>query len=121
MQIMLVLFLLAVAGVLGLGGAFVISLVVGIVVSRTGGGKPFAPIFLLMIPSAAIGALSGGVAMGCWAVQHNDNLILLGPLGGIVIGGAIGLLAGTTLAAIWWLCKKTPRQVQAPGADKPDP
>ena len=101
MQIVIVLLLLVVAVVLALVGAFSISLLLGVVLSRFPKAKPFAPVFILIIPCVAIGALSGGAGIGYLAIQHDENLTFLGPLGGIIIGGVVGLLVGTGLAVIW--------------------
>lgn len=119
MQIVLVLLLLAMVAVLVLTGAFVVSLIIGVVLSRLPRAKLFAPIFLLIIPSAAVGALTGGIVIGYFAVQYDDHLIFLGPLGGSMIGAGIGLIVGATLATIWWLRRKTRQQLPSGHADEP--
>jgi len=46
--------------------------------------------------------LVGGILVGYFAVRANDSLVLLGPLGGLVAGGAAGLSVGTAGALFWW-------------------
>jgi len=102
MQIILVLLFLAAVAVLALLGTLTISLLVGVILSRFPKAKAIAPVFLTIIPAGAIGALAGGVGIGYLAVRHNEHLILLGPLGGTIIGGVVGLTLGTGLAGAWW-------------------
>jgi hypothetical protein len=119
MQIILVLFLLGIIALLALVGSLFISLILGIVLSCFPRAKPVAPVFLLIIPSVAIGALFGGVGIGYFAVQHDEHLIFLGPLGGIVIGGIVGFLLGLGLAIIWWFRRKKVQRDTPQDEDKP--
>ncbi|HME89115.1 MAG TPA: hypothetical protein VKE30_07900 [Chthoniobacterales bacterium] len=60
------------------------------------------PIFFVLIPSAVVSAVLGAVAVGYFAVRANENLIFLGPLGGLIVGAVVGLAVGLTGALFWW-------------------
>ena len=103
MQIVLVLLILAVLVVVTLAGILVGSLLLGGMLAATKRARIMAPVFLVVVPASAVGALAGGVLVGYFAVQANDNLVFLGPLGGLIIGGAAGLSVGTAGALFcWW-------------------
>jgi hypothetical protein len=102
MQIVLVLVVLAAAVLAMLGGVLVGSLLLGGMLSATKRARVFAPLFLLVIPGTVAGSLAGGIFIGYWAVKANENLIVLGPLGGLVVGGASGLGLGVAGALFWW-------------------
>jgi hypothetical protein len=102
MQIFLLLVALAAAVLAMLGGVLAGSLLLGGMLSATKRARVFAPLFLLVIPGTAAGALAGGMFIGYWAIKANENLIFLGPLGGLVVGGAGGLGLGLAGALVWW-------------------
>ncbi|HMK76187.1 MAG TPA: hypothetical protein VK568_08410 [Thermodesulfobacteriota bacterium] len=118
MQIVLVLLFLAAVAVLALSGTLTISLLVGVLLSRFPKAKPIAPVFVSIIPAGAIGALAGGVGIGYIAVRYDEHLVFLGPLGGIIIGGLIGLIVGTGLAGTWWYRRKRAQQNSPANAEK---
>jgi hypothetical protein len=102
MQIFLVLLILAALVLITLAGVFISSLLLGGMLAASKKAQLLTPIFLVVIPAAAAGALLGGIVVGYFAIKANDNLILLGPLGGLIAGGAAGLSIGTVGALIWW-------------------
>jgi hypothetical protein len=103
MQIVLVLFLFAAAVLLMLGAGLVGSLILGGVFLSTKRARALAPIFLLIVPATITGALAGGVIVGYFSIRANESLLFLGPVGGLLSGGAAGLLLGLAGALIWWL------------------
>ena len=91
----------------------------GIILSRFPKVKQIAPVFTLIIPFGALGALAGGVGFSYLAIEHDNSLVFLGFLGGIIIGGIVGLFVGTIFASIWWFCmKKTAKRDAVINADK---
>src|SRR5947207_7532428 len=102
MAIVLVLLLLAVAALVTLAAILVGSLVFGGILVATSRARFLAPIFFVLIPSMVITTLLGGVIVGYFAVRTNENLIFLGPIGGLVLGGLIGLSVGLAGALFWW-------------------
>ena len=104
--IMFALLALWTATVMALTGALLTSLVLGGILSGYKKTKRIAPVFLIIIPSAVVGALCGGVGIVYIIFQDKCNHILLGPIGGAVIGGQLGLLLGGGLAALWWSYRK---------------
>ena len=112
MQIVLVLILLRSFALLVLIAFLLISLLVGIILYRLPKAKPVAPVFLFIIPSAAIGAITGGVVIGYLTVRYNEHFIFLGPLGGTIFGGLVGLLVGTGLSGICWVLRKKSGRVR---------
>jgi hypothetical protein len=102
MQIMLLLVILAVLVVVTLFGIFIGSLLLGGMLSTSKVAKWLAPIFFIVVPMAAMGALAGGVLIGYLAVSADERLILIGPVGGLITGGASGLSVGTVIALLWW-------------------
>ena len=102
MQIMLVLVILAVLAVVTLGGILVGSLLLGGMLVASKRARLIAPVFLVVAPAAVVGALAGGIVVGYFAVRADENLVLFGPLGGLIAGGAAGLSVGTAGALFWW-------------------
>jgi len=102
MQIMLVLLVLAVLTLVTLAGIFVASLLLGGMLAASKRARLLAPVFLVVVPASAVGALIGGALVGYFAVQANSALIFLGPVGGLLAGGAAGLSVGTAGALVWW-------------------
>jgi hypothetical protein len=102
MQIMAALFILALLILVTLIGVLIGSLLLGGMLGATKRARIIAPIFLVVIPVSVVGALAGGILIGYFAVKANDNLILLGPLGGIIAGGVAGLAVGIAGALFWW-------------------
>ena len=103
MQIVLVLLILAAAVLLTLGAVLVGSLVLGGVFLCTKRARVLVPIFFLIVPVTILGSLAGGVIVGYFSIRANENLVFLGPLGGLVAGGTEGLLFGLAGALLWWL------------------
>jgi hypothetical protein len=101
MAIVVVLVVMALAVAVGLVVLFVGSLVAGALLSRTRLPRVLTAIFLFAIPAGALGAAVGVIGIGYLAVQRNENLIFLGPLGGLVVGGVAGLLGGAGAGALW--------------------
>jgi hypothetical protein len=102
MAIVLVLVIMAAAVLLTLGAVFVGSLIFGGLLLCTKRARIFVPIFFLILPATILGSLAGGVILGYFAVQDNENLIFLGPLGGLIFGGVVGLSLGLLGALFWW-------------------
>ena len=118
MQVILLLLFLAAVTVLTLLGTLTISFLMGVVLSRFPKAKAIAPIFFIAVPASAIGALAGGIGIGYLAIRYNEHLIFLGPMGGIIIGGVVGLTVGTGVAGIWWLRRSKILQNTPPGMEK---
>ena len=57
---------------------------------------------LLVVPAAVLGSLAGGVFVGYSAFKYDENLVFLGPLGGLVLGGIAGGALGLLGAMLWW-------------------
>jgi hypothetical protein len=102
MQIIVILLVLAAAALVTLGAILVSSLVFGGILVATSRARVLVPIFFVLIPSTVVSTLLGGVAVGYFAVRANENLIFLGPLGGLLLGGVTGLSVGLVGALLWW-------------------
>ena len=102
MAIVPVLLVIAAAILLTLGAVFAGSLVFGGLLSCAKRTRILVPIFFLIIPATVLGSLAGGVIVGYIAIRANENLVFLGPLGGLIIGGVVGLSLGLAGAAFWW-------------------
>jgi hypothetical protein len=102
MQIVLVLFILAAAVLLTLGAVLVGSLILGGVLLCTKRIRALVPIFFLIVPATILGSLAGGIIIGYFSIRANENLVFLGPVGGLLAGGVAGLLLGVAGALIWW-------------------
>jgi hypothetical protein len=102
MAIVLVLFAIAASVLFTLGAVLIGSLVLGGLLLNVKWAQVFLPIFFVIIPTWVVGSIAGAVIIGQVAVQSNPSLIFLGPLGGLVLGGAAGLLLGTLGAVFWW-------------------
>jgi hypothetical protein len=85
-----------------LAAVIVAALIVGGMLSTYPRARAFVPLFLIVIPATAIGALFGGLAVGILSVRVDDALVLLGPLFGLILGGAAGLAVGLVLALVQW-------------------
>ena len=101
MFIMVVLLVLAVAVTGGLAFAFVTSLVLGVVLSRTKTPSLLSAIFLFAIPGAVVGAAVGAIVIGYFAVQANQSALVLGPLAGLLVGGIAGGGSGAIAGVAW--------------------
>jgi len=101
MPIVLMLVALAALIVACLFGAFAVSLILGTVLTRSERGKRIAPLFLIVLPTSVIGAVVGGIGLGYLAYSLNESLIFLGPLGGVLLGGGVGLVLGAIVAVFW--------------------
>jgi len=102
MQIVVILLVLAAAALVTLGAILVSSLVFGGILVATSRARVLVPIFFVLVPSTVISSLLGGVTVGYFAVRANENLIFLGPLGGLILGGVTGLSVGLAGALFWW-------------------
>jgi hypothetical protein len=111
MQIVLILLVLAAGVLLTLGAVFVGSLIFGGLLLYAKRAQIFVPIFFLIVPAMILGSLAGGIIVGYFAVRANENLIFLGPLGGLIIGGALGVSLGLIGAIFWW--RRISRAAQA--------
>lgn len=103
MQIILVLLILAAAVLLTLGAVLVGSLVLGGVFLCTKRARVLVPIFFLIVPATILSSLAGGVIVGYFSIRANENLVFLGPVGGLLAGGVAGLFLGLAGALIWWV------------------
>ena len=112
MQVFLVLLVLAVLVLVTLVGITISSLLLGGMLAATERARILAPVFLIVVPSTAIGALVGGILVGYLAVEANESAIFLGPLAGLIAGGAAGLSIGTAAALFWWWRKSRSRRVE---------
>jgi hypothetical protein len=106
MQVFLIIFLFFAFLLLANVAAMVISLILGIVLLFFPRFRFLAPVFLLIVPSAVICGLAGGIGIGYLVFKYNINFVLLGPIAGLLIGGVVGLLTGTVLSCIWWFIGK---------------
>jgi len=102
MPVFAALIILAILTIVTLAGILVGSLLLGGMLAASKRARLVAPVFLVVVPASAIGALAGGVLVGYYSVKANDNLALLGPVGGLIAGGAAGLSVGTAGALFWW-------------------
>ncbi|MGI8966855.1 MAG: hypothetical protein ACR2H1_12320 [Limisphaerales bacterium] len=102
MAIVLILLVMAAAVLLTVGAVFVGSLLFGGFLLCTKRARVLVPIFFLIVPATVLGSLAGSVIVGYFAIRSNENLIFLGPLGGLVVGGIIGFLLGLVGVAFWW-------------------
>ncbi len=102
MQIIVILLILAAAALVTLGAILVSSLVFGGILVATSRARVLVPIFFVLVPSTVISSLLGGVTVGYFAVRANENLIFLGPLGGLILGAVTGLSVGLAGALFWW-------------------
>ena len=102
MQIFALLIILAALVLVMLAGIFIASLLLGGMLFASQHGRLIAPVFLVVVPASAVGALVGGVLVGYFAARANDSLVFAGSFGGLVLGGAAGLSAGTAGALFWW-------------------
>src|SRR5215216_3436680 len=100
MAIVLVLLVIAAAVLLTLGAVFVGSLIFGGILLTTKRARVLVPVFFLIVPATLLGSLAGGVIIGYYSVRANENLIFLGPVGGLVAGGVVGLLLGLVGASL---------------------
>ena len=93
-----VLLLLALFLAVGLTLAVVTSLILGAVLANAKTPSPLVVLFLFAIPAAAAGAAVGAVGVGYFAAQADEYAIVWGPMlgliGGGVLGGGIGAVAG---------------------------
>ena len=100
------LFVAALAALLLIGGmgAAIAALLIGVAAASFKQTKFIAPIFLLILPLAALGALAGCLGLGGYLIRHvNENLVLWGPAAGLFVGACAGGLLGLALSAgIWW-------------------
>jgi hypothetical protein len=102
MAIALVLLILAVSVLVTLAAIISGSFIFGGVLLATARARVLVPIFFVIVPNTVVGALVGGVTVGYFLVRSNENLIFLGPLGGLVIGTIIGFTVGIAGALFWW-------------------
>lgn len=102
MQIVLILLLLATAAVGVLIALLVGSLALGGLLLIFRPVRVLAPLFLLVVPAAALGSLAGGVFVGYSAIKTDEHLLLLGPLSGLFLGGIAGGALGLLGAMLWW-------------------
>jgi hypothetical protein len=102
MAIVLVLIVIAAVILLTLGAVFVGSLIFGGILLTTKRARVLVPVFFLIVPATLLGSLAGGVLIGYFSVRANENLIFLGPVGGLIVGGVAGLLLGLGGALLWW-------------------
>jgi hypothetical protein len=93
-----------------LGAIFVSSFVFGGILMATSRARFLVPVFFVLIPCTMVSTLLGGMIVGYFAVRANENLIFLGPLGGLILGGIIGLAVGLIGAVFWWW--RMSRQIQ---------
>ena len=100
----IVLILIAIAAAIAVTAVAILvgALITGWLLSRTRRGRVFGPIFFIIIPAMVVGSIAGAVIVGYFAVHANENLIVLGPLGGLGIGGLVGLSFGLAGALFWW-------------------
>ena len=103
MQIVLVLLIVAAAVLLTLGAVLVGSLVLGGVFLCMELVRVLVPVFFLIVPATILGSLAGGVIVGYFSIRTNENLVFLGPVGGLLAGGLAGLFLGLAGALIWWV------------------
>jgi hypothetical protein len=117
MQIVLVLIVIAAAVIATLCAVLVGSLIFGGLLLTNKRARVFAPIFFAIVPATVLGAAAGAVIVGYLLVRANDNLIFLGPLGGLVAGGVTGFALGLAGALFWWwrLSRNTNRPNQVAG------
>ena len=102
MPIVIILLILAAAALVTLGAIFVSSLVFGGILVATSRARVLVPIFFVLIPVTVVTTLLGGVTVGYFAVRADEHLIFLGPLGGLIVGGVVGVAVGLTGALVWW-------------------
>jgi hypothetical protein len=102
MPIMMMLLILAILVIVTLAGIFIGSLLLGGMLSASKMARLLAPIFLVVIPASAVGALTGGILVGYFAVKSNGDYVFVGTLGGLFAGGAAGLSVGTAVALFWY-------------------
>ena len=104
MMIVLVLAAMVVIVVMACVGVAAGAVVVGVGAAWWGRTRVLAPVFLLVIPLAALGALAGCFGIGAYLVRHVDwNLVVWGPVLGLVLGGWAGGLMGVGCSGvIWW-------------------
>ena len=107
MFIMIVFVVLALAVIGGLTFAFVTSLILGVVLTKTKTPSLLAAGFLFAIPGAVVGAAVGAVVIGYLAYQANQSAIVLGPLAGLLVGGAAGGGSGA-IAGVAWSKRRPP-------------
>ena len=109
MEVALLFVILAALTVIGLLGITTISLLLGGMLIGPSGTRALAPVFLVVLPSASLGALLGGIVIGRHVALADDRSILHGPLVGLLIGGAIGLFVGVVGALfLWWRISNHP-------------
>ena len=102
MPIVIILLILAIAVLVTLGAILVGSLIFGGILLTTARARVLVPIFFVLVPVTVVGALVGGATVGYFSVRANENLIFLGPLGGLILGGITGLAVGLAGALFWW-------------------
>ena len=103
MMIVLILAALAALVLIACVGVAVVTLVIGVGTVSFKQTRVVAPIFLLIIPLAALGALAGCFGLGAYLVKLNDNLLFWGPVLGLFVGGCAGGLLGVAVSSIiWW-------------------
>lgn len=101
MFIMVVLMVLALAVIGGLTFAFVTSLILGVVLTKTKTPSLLTAVFLFAIPGAVVGAALGAAVIGYLAYQANQSAIVLGPLAGLLVGGVAGGGSGAIAGVAW--------------------
>ena len=102
MAIVVVLVILAAVVLCTLGGALLASLFFGGLLLAAGRARILVPIFFVVFPSILVGAFTGSATVGYFAVRENENLILRGPLGGLILGAIVGSAIGIGGALVWW-------------------
>src|SRR5690606_29763459 len=104
MTVMLVIAALALAILLAGAVALVGTMLLGIGTAAFKQTRFVSPIFLLIVPSTLLGAVAGCFGLGYWLITRvNENLLLWGPLLGLLVGAAAGASFGTLVSAlIWW-------------------
>ena len=102
MFIVLILLAMAIAVLLAIGAIMIGSLLIGGILYTLKRARILLPVFLIIIPTATLGSLVGGLFIGSFLARANDHLIFLGPVGGFIAGGVGGLLLGLSGAAWWW-------------------
>jgi hypothetical protein len=112
MAIVLILLLLAIAAITTLAAILVGSFVFGSILLATSRARVLIPIFFVLIPVTVVSTLLGGVTVGYVAVRVDENFIFLGPLGGLIIGGVVGVAVGLAGALFWWW--RMSRRAQTP-------
>jgi hypothetical protein len=103
MTIMLVVASFALVLLLAGLGVFVATLIAGVGLACVRQTRFLAPVFLLIIPLTALGAVGGAFGIGACLIRLNGDLLFWGPALGLVVGSIIGSATGSFFAAIiWW-------------------